>query len=129
MTSERPFWQLTQEIIGAAQEVHRELGPGFLEGVYELSLLRELAARGLEAVQQARLEVRYKGEVVGVYYADLLVQGTVLCELKATRSLAVEHEAQLVHYLKATGITTGLILNFGTSSLQVKRKIHTKRQR
>jgi len=126
---ERPFWELTKAIIGAAQEVHRELGPGFLENVYEAALRKELILRGLDVVSQASLDVRYKDEVVGIYYADLLVEGQVVCELKATRALSVEHEAQLVHYLKATGVGIGLLLNFGGRSLEVKRKIHTESRR
>jgi GxxExxY protein len=116
---------ISQKIIGAAQEVHREFEPGFLENVYEGALAKELAALSVTFVRQTPLEVAYKDDVVGLYYADLLVEGRVICELKAVKAIAIEHEAQLLHYLKATGLQVRLILNFGSSSLQVKRKIQT----
>ena len=121
-----PHSELTQQIIGAAFEVHRELGPGFLEKVYETALVRELSARGLPVAAQAEIGVRYKGDPVGVYYADLLVDKRVICEIKAVTRLAPEHEAQLLHYLKATGVEVGLLLNFGTDRVQVKRFARTK---
>jgi GxxExxY protein len=121
-----PEWNLTQAIIGAAQEVHRELGHGFLEGVYQVALLEELKARNLQAVSQAPLDVRYKTKFVGTYFADVLVEGKVVCELKAMKALTAEHEAQLMHYLKATAIQVGLLLNFGPRSLRVKRMVFTQ---
>ena len=78
---------------------------------------------GLRAVQEAPIEVTYKDAVVGSYFADILVESSVICEVKATRSLLPEHEAQLLHYLKATGIHVGLLLNFGAASVQVKRMV------
>lgn len=121
-----PHCDVTNNIIGAAFEVHRQLGPGFLEKVYETALARELATRGLDVTPQAEITVRYKGESVGVYYADLLVEGTVICEIKATEKLTPAHEAQLLHYLKATGIEVGLLLNFGSGRVRVKRFARTK---
>jgi len=118
-----PHRDLTEKIIGAAFEVHRELGPGFLEKVYETALVQELSGRGVSARPQAEIAVRYKGQPVGAYYADLVADGTVLCEIKAARALVSEHEAQLLHYLKATGIKVGLLLNFGARRLQVKRMV------
>lgn len=118
-----PHRDLTQLIIGAAQEVHRTLGRGFLEKVYETALLHELKLRRVEAVTQAEITVSYKGSLVGYYYADLLVGGVVLCEIKAGRALVAEHEAQLLNYLKSTGTKVGLLLNFGTDRLQVKRMV------
>jgi len=114
---------LTRSVIGAAMEVHSELGPGFLEKVYETALLSELAARGVRAASQAEIAVQYKGQSAGLYYADLLVDGKVLCEIKAADNLSPAHEAQLIHYLKATGLKVGLLLNFGTKRLQVKRMV------
>src|SRR3990170_5713223 len=108
-----PHKDLTEKIIGAAFEVHRELGPGFLEKVYETALVRELSSRGVSARPQAEIGVRYKGQPVGAYYADLVVDDAVLCEIKAATAIALQHEAQLLHYLKATGIKVGLLLNFG----------------
>ncbi len=103
--------------------MHRELGPGFLEKVYETALVRELSSRGVSTRPQVEIAVGYKGQPVGLYFADLLVDDAVLCEIKAVRTLAPEHEAQLLHYLKATGIKVGLLLNFGSRSLQVKRRV------
>jgi GxxExxY protein len=113
--------ELTQAIIGAAFEVHKELGHGFLEKVYVSALREELTVRGIAVQAETPIEVFYKGSPVGLYYADLLIPGAVLCEVKAVRRLAPEHEAQLLNYLKATGIRVGLLLNFGGPSVQVKR--------
>ena len=118
-----PHRELTEKIIGAAFEVHREMGPGFLEKVYEGALAQELTSRGVPVRCQAEIRVRYKGQEVGVYYADLLVDDNVVCEIKAVESLSSAHEAQLLHYLKATGIKVGLLLNFGSQRVQVKRMV------
>jgi GxxExxY protein len=118
---EKPHWDLTHQIIGAAYEVHRTLGPGFLERVYSAALLKELADAGLSAVAEAPIPVIYKGTEIGLYYADILVEQTVVCEIKAVKSLNREHEAQLLHYLKATGLRVGLLVNFGAKSAEVKR--------
>ena len=118
-----PHLETTRAIIGAAYEVHRELGPGFLEKVYETALVQELNNRGVAARAQAEIAVSYKGQPVGAYFADLVVDDAVICEVKAINSLAPEHEAQLLNYLKATGIKVGLLLNFGARRLQVKRMV------
>jgi len=97
------------------------LGPGFLEKVYENALRIELEKLGLKVKQQEPINVTYEGQVVGEYYADLWVDETVVIELKALQALAKAHEVQLVNYLTATGIDTGLLLNFGPS-VQVRRK-------
>ena len=112
---------LTKTIIGCAFEVHNVLGAGFLEKVYGNALRIELLKQGLKVKQQEPIQVYYEGQVVGSYYADLWVEDQVIVELKAVRSLSKAHEVQLVNYLTATGIDTGLLLNFGTS-VQVKRK-------
>ncbi len=114
---------LTEKIIGAAFEVHRELGAGFLEKVYETALIEELGGRGVPALGQADIEVRYKDIPVGNYYADILVDSKVICEIKAVDSLSRTHEAQLIHYLKATAIKVGLLLNFGAKQLEIKRRV------
>jgi len=114
---------LTHEIIGAAFEVHNELGNGFLESVYQAALLHELGLMGLSCKAQAPIEVRYKGIPVGVYYADILVAGKVICELKAAQELTPIHAAQLLNYLKGTGIKVGLLINFGASRCQYKRMV------
>jgi GxxExxY protein len=112
---------LTASIIGCAFKVHRTLGTGFLEKVYENALRLELESCGLKVEQQAAIKVWYAGRVVGDFCADLLVSGEVIVELKAMHNLGKEHEAQLVNYLNATDIEIGLLINFG-SSVQVKRK-------
>ena len=115
--------ELTQAIIGAAFEVHKVLGHGFLEKVYVSALREELIARGMPVQAETPIEVLYKGTPVGLYYGDLLISGGMLCEIKAVRRLAPEHEPQLLNYLKGTGIRMGLLLNFGAPSVQVKRMV------
>jgi GxxExxY protein len=114
---------LTREIIGAAVEVHSELGSGFLEAVYQAAMLHELRLRRLQFQAQAPIEVKYKGVPVGAYYADVLVGGKVICELKAIQELAPIHEAQLLNYLKGTGVKVGLLINFGASRCEYKRMV------
>ena len=120
---EKPFWNLTSQIIGAAFDVHKALGSGFLEKVYVRALVRELADSGLAAASEVAIPVVYKGTDVGLYYADLVVEETIVCEIKAVASLAREHEAQLIHYLTATNKKVGLLPNFGSKSVQLKRMI------
>ena len=112
--------------IGAAFEVHEQLGSGFLEKVYENALVRELVDRGLRIETQRAIAVSYKGHLVGSYFADILVENSVICEIKAIETLLPIHETQILHYLKATGIPVGLLLNFGTPRVQVKRKARTQ---
>jgi GxxExxY protein len=114
--------ELTSAIIKAFYDVYNELGYGFLEKVYENALLLELRERGHQVVQQAPLSITYHGVKVGEYHVDLLVNDCVILELKAADSLAPEHEAQLLNYLKASGIKVGLLLNFGPHP-QVRRKV------
>lgn len=102
--------------------VHDALGPGFLESVYRNALAHELQLAGHLVECERRLEVRYRDISVGNFAVDMLVEDCILIELKAARALAVAHEAQLVHYLTATGIDSGLLLNFGTSRLEFRRK-------
>src|SRR3954467_4705013 len=105
--------QITEPIIQAYYQVYNVLGYGFLEKVYQNAMVLELRKRGLNVVPQGQLLVQYEGEIVGEYYADLLVEGKVIVELKAVEQLAPEHHAQLINYLKASGIEVGLLLNFG----------------
>jgi GxxExxY protein len=114
---------LTSQIIKAFYDVYNALGYGFLEKVYENALVLELRKMGLDVVSQARIEVRYDGQVVGEYFADLLVEQKVIVEVKAARALGDGHEAQLLNYLKATPYEVGLLLNFGPKA-QVKRKVY-----
>jgi len=113
---------LTKKIIGAFFEVHKELGFGFSEKVYENALVIALHALGLTVDQQIPLTVYYAGQVVGEYVADLLIDGVVLLDLKSTKALVEQHEAQLLNYLKATEIEVGLLLNFGPKA-EFKRKV------
>ena len=113
--------ELTGKILEASFEVIRELGAGFLEGVYQNALLVALRQKGIKAEPRVPLLVRFRGEVVGEYFADLLVEGKVIVELKAVKTLAPEHQAQVINYLKATGIEVGLLINFGNPKLEYRR--------
>lgn len=113
---------LTRRIIGCAMRVHRTLGPGFLESVYQNALAWELRLAQLTAECHRPLTVRYRGLDVGVFVPDVIVDGCVLIEIKAVRILASAHEAQLTNYLAATGLPVGLLMNFGGERLQWRRK-------
>ena len=112
---------LTYKFIGCAYKVHNVLGPGFLEKVYENSLKLELQKFGIYARQHVRLPVFYDEQQVGLYFPDLWIEDQLIIELKAILTLTPEHEMQLIHYLAATGIDNGLLINFGPI-VQVKRK-------
>lgn len=112
---------IAYRVIGAALTVHKELGSGFLEKVYENALLIELSAQGLTAQQQYHIPVYYKGEPVGEFYADLFVADCLIVELKALHELHPIHEVQLVNYLNGVNLDSGLLLNFG-KKLVYKRK-------
>ncbi len=114
--------ELTGEIINAAHTVHNELGYGFLEKVYHKSLFIELSKRGYSVEFEKPIEVRYDNQVVGEYFADLLVENKVVVEVKAAGKYANVFEAQLLNYLKAMGLEVGLIINFGPS-VEVKRMV------
>jgi GxxExxY protein len=113
--------EITELIIKAFYKVYNTLGYGFLEKVYRNALAIEIQKLGLEVAPEARILVYYEGEVVGEYFADLLVAGVVLVELKAVEKLMEGHEAQLINYLKATPYEVGLLLNFGPKP-EIKRK-------
>ena len=115
--------EVTEQVIGAAFEVWKELGYGYLEKVYENALIVELGLRGIKAEQQHEIEVYYKGVLVGKYVADVLAQDKVIVELKAEKEYNAKHEAQLLNYLKATGIRVGLLLNFGEKKCEFKRLV------
>jgi GxxExxY protein len=116
---------LTEKIIGCAYRVYGEMGFGFLESVYEKCLVIELRALGIKAESQKPIIVHYHDEVVGEFVVDLLVEDVVLVELKSVRTLARTHEVQLVNYLSATRLNVGLLLNFGESKVELKRKLRT----
>ena len=113
---------LTGRVIGLAMKVHRILGPGFLESVYRKALLIELRGAGLRADEGKRVGVVYQGVPAGDFFADIVVADTVILELKAVDALCKAHESQTVHYLTATGLDIGLLINFGAPRLQFKRK-------
>ncbi len=112
---------ISERVIGCAFTVSNTLGAGFLEAVYENALALELAQTGPAFERQKALDVSYKGAVVGHYIADLVIEQRLIVEIKALSSITAVHEAQLMNYLQATGISVGLILNFGTPRLGVKR--------
>ncbi|HUT75813.1 MAG TPA: GxxExxY protein [Armatimonadota bacterium] len=114
---------VTERVIGCALHVGHTLGCGFLEKVYENALAIELKRKGLGVEQQHGVAVRYEGEMVGDFVADLLVEGQVVVELKAAKSLDDAHMAQCLNYLKATGLTVCLLINFGTPRVEVKRVV------
>jgi GxxExxY protein len=116
--------ELTREIIGGAMEVHRHLGCGFLESVYEESLAIELDLRNLIFQRQKALDIYYKGKQAKQFVCDLIVENKVIVELKATKGLGYIDEAQLINYLKASGIKVGLLMNFGENSFKFKRLVY-----
>jgi GxxExxY protein len=105
--------ELTDKIIGVFYDVYNELGQGFLESTYAEALLIALEESGLSAAREVPVPVWFRNRKVGQYYADVVVEGLILLELKAARSLESAHEAQLLHYLRATEVEVGLLLNFG----------------
>lgn len=115
--------RLSYRIIGAAIEVHKQLGPGLLESVYETALCAEFRLRGIGFERQKRIDIIYKGERVGYYIADLIVETRAIVEVKSVDRLADVHTAQLLTYLKLTGLSAGLLLNFNEATLSkgVKR--------
>ena len=117
------YKDLTEKIIGCAYEVYNKMGFGYLESVYEKCLLIELRKAGLTAESQKPIKVQYDGEIVGDFIADIVVNDTVIIELKSARRIVKAHEAQLVNYLVATGKPVGLLLNFGEQMVEVKRKV------
>jgi GxxExxY protein len=116
--------ETTDKIINAFYKVYNTLGYGFLEQVYEKAMMIELKKMGLDAQRQVPIKVYYEGEIVGDYFADIIVVGKVIVELKTTEALSPSNESQLLNYLKATELEVGLLLNFGVKP-QLKRKIFT----
>ena len=120
--------ELTHKIIGCAYTVFNELGFGFLESVYKKAMIIELAKNNLKVEDEKRLQVSYDNQVVGEFSADLFVEDTVVVELKSVHNLIKEHEVQLVNYLKGLNKDIGLLINFGPSGVEVKRKYREPRQ-
>jgi len=115
---------LSSRVIGAAQKVSTVLGCGFLEKVYENALAIELRRQGLRVIQQGGISVRYESEIVGEYFADLVIDDRIIVELKVARSLDSIHEAQCINYLRASGLPLCLLMNFSQPRLAVRRLIN-----
>ena len=113
--------ELTGKILEACFEVANELGHGFLESVYVKALILALRQKGLSVESEVPLQVTFRGHAVGDFYADIIVERRVLVELKAVKGLTSEHQAQVINYLKATGIEVGLLVNFGPPKIEFKR--------
>jgi GxxExxY protein len=117
------YRELTEKIIGCAYRVYNRMGFGFLESVYEKCMLIELEKAGLDSDSQKPIKVYYDDEIVGDFVADIIVNDTIILELKSVRRIIRAHEVQLVNYLVATRKSVGLLLNFGERKVDVKRKI------
>ena len=121
-------FDLAGKVIGLAMKVHRTLGPGFLESVYKKALHYELLHAGFRAELEKEIQIRYETIIVGDYFADILVNGKLIVEVKAIVALAPEHEVQVVNYLTVTGKEVGLLVNFGARSLEFKKKVRLYRE-
>jgi GxxExxY protein len=121
---ERRLNELTERIIGCAYEVSNRLGCGFLEKPYENALRIELQLLGLAVLQQHPIPILYRDQIVGEYFADLLVESQIIIELKACKSFDDVHLAQCLNYLKATGIRVCLLINFGKPKIEIKRIVN-----
>jgi GxxExxY protein len=123
VTSELLLKETSFQILAAAFEVHNVLGSGFLENVYQNAFVKELLSRDLKVEVQKAISISYKGEEVGSYNADIVVNSEIILELKALESLAKIHEAQLLNYLKGTGLKLGFLINFGKEKVEYKRMV------
>ena len=121
------YEEITHKIIAAAYQVFNALGFGFLESVYKKAMMIELAKQNLKVEEEKPLEIYYDDQVVGLFYVDLFVEEKILVELKSVQNLAKEHEVQLVNYLTGLQKETGLLINFGPSGVEVKRKYRQPR--
>lgn len=128
----KPEWEfphsgLTERILGAAIHVHRQLGPGFLEKMYENALCLEFAKRRLPFQRQVPVTVRYDGEEIGMHRLDLIVEGKVVVEIKAAKDIEDVHLATVLSYLRATGLQAGLLLNYRAARLGIRRVVSSSR--
>lgn len=119
--------RLMAQIINSSYDVINSLGTGFLESVYQRALIMELRSKGISCEMEKPIEVFYKGEIVGAYRADIVVEDKIIIETKVCDEIALAHEFQVVNYLKASKIDYGIIINFGTLPLGIKRKFRTKK--
>jgi GxxExxY protein len=120
---ELEFKELTGTIISCGIEVHKQLGPGFLESIYHSALLLELERQGLKAASQKEVQIYYLGREIGMHRLDIVVDNTIIVELKTVSDFSDVHLAQVLSYLKATGLKVGLLMNFAQSVLKVKRVV------
>jgi len=118
------FEELSRNIIGAAIKVHRELGPGFLENIYEEALKIEFSEHNLNFDSQKEIKIKYLGTEIGIHRLDLLVEKKIIVELKAVKEFSDIHFAQLRSYLRATGLKIGLLLNFAKPTVEIKRIVN-----
>ena len=121
--------ELIKMIMSCSTNIRRQLGPGYVESVYKNAMLVELEKNGLAYEVEKPIKVYYDGTLVGDFYADIIVENRLILELKAVSNLHMAHEIQLVNYLTATGIDDGLLINFGSETLQFKRKFRIYRKR
>ncbi len=126
--SSYPLADLTGKIIGCAMEVHRYLGNGFQEVIYQRALAIEMASQGITFSREHEMQINYKGEHIGTRRVDFFVEGKIMVELKAIIQLEDVHLAQAINYLEAYGLDIGLLINFGNTSLQFKRVMKPKRK-
>ena len=122
---ELPYKELTHNVIGCAMEVHRVLGPGFQEYIYQRALAIEMKSAGIKFEEEFELSIHYKGQKIGLRRVDFWIDNTVSLEIKAKSELDNDHLAQAINYFEASNVSTGLLINFGAPSLQFKR-IHNK---
>ncbi|MCP4422812.1 MAG: GxxExxY protein [Chloroflexi bacterium] len=120
------YKDLSYAVVGAAMEVHKILGPGYLEAVYQAALAHELELRGISAKREQHLLVSFKGVDVGYYMADFVIEDKIILELKAVTKLAPQHKAQAINYLTTTGFKLALLINFGEKSLNPQRVIRKR---
>ena len=119
---------LSSKVIGLAIEIHKEIGPGYFESIYHRAMEIDLAEAGISFVTEASLPMKYKDHILGTFVADMIVDKRLLLEFKALENLPLVSEIQVVQYLKASHLDIGLILNFGTATLQIKRKFRHRPQ-
>ena len=117
------YKELSYKVVGCAMEVHRDLGTGFLESVYEAAMVVELKRQGIQFEQQKKFPVIYKGIPIKDFIADLIIEDKIIVELKAISKIGEIEKAQVINYLKATGLKLGLLINFGQTSLQSERLV------
>ena len=122
-TKDFSLQSVTQQLIGAAFEVHNVLGFGFLEKVYQRALQVELQSRGIDVKLEPRIQIQYKGVIVGDYIADLLLESKIVVELKTDKEYLPAHEAQLLNELRGAGIRLGYLINFGRQRVEYKRMV------